>query len=102
MANNLYPVTSPYYNSSIVNKKFLDVMINRPIPKLASDKFWTITETYNMRPDMLAYDLYNNPKLWWVFANRNPNALPDPLFDFTTGKNIYLPQADTLKQVLGL
>lgn len=102
MPNNLYPVTSPYYTTDIVNNKFLDIMLNRPIPKLASDQYWAITATYNMRPDMLAYDLYNDPKLWWVFANRNPNALKDPLFDFITGKQIYLPQADTLKQVLGL
>jgi hypothetical protein len=51
---------------------------------------------------MLAYDLYANPKLWWVFASRNPNALKDPFFDFTTGTSIYLPEAATLKQVLGI
>jgi hypothetical protein len=100
--NNLYPQTSPYFTTGIVNGNFLDVMIDRPIPKLASDRYWIITETYNNRPDMLAYDLYNNPKLWWVFASRNPNALKDPLFDFTVGKGIYLPENATLIQVLGI
>lgn len=100
--NSSYPATSPYYVTGVVNNKFLDVMINRPIPKLSSDRYWTITQQYNLRPDILAYDLYANANLWWVFANRNPNTLKDPLFDFTTGTSIYLPQNSTLTSVLGL
>jgi len=100
--NGIYPSTSPYYNSSVVNKKFLDVMINRPIPALASDVFWTITSVYEYRPDLLAHDLYADSRLWWVFAQRNPNRLKDPYFDFVTGVEIYLPKQDTLKRVLGI
>jgi hypothetical protein len=100
--NNLYPATSPYYVTGVVNNKFLDILNDRPIPKLGSDRYWVITEQYNNRPDMLAYDLYANPKLWWVFASRNPNTLKDPLFDFTTGTGIYLPENSTLIQALGL
>ena len=103
MANNtLYPATSPYYSTDIVNGKFLDVMIDRPIIKEPSDIYWEITLVYEFRPDMLAYDLYANPKLWWVFASRNPNTLADPFFDFTTGTSIYLPENSTLISVLGL
>jgi hypothetical protein len=100
--NSLYPATSPYYTTGVVNNKFLDVMVDRPIPKLGSDRYWTITSQYNLRPDMLAYDLYANSKLWWVFASRNPNALADPFFDFITGTSIYLPANSTLISVLGL
>lgn len=103
MANNsLYPRTSPYYDSEIINGKYLDLMVNRQIPWLASDVAWAITTVYEYRPDLLAYDLYNDSRLWWVFAQRNPNKLKDPLFDFTTGKTIYVPKLDTLKQVLGI
>lgn len=101
-SNNLYPQTSPYFSTGVVNNNFLDVMIDRPIPKLPGDRYWVITPTYNNRPDMLAYDLYNNAKLWWVFASRNPNTLQDPMFDFTTGTGIYLPENSTLIQVLGI
>jgi len=99
--NSLYPSTSPYNRSDIVNSKFLDVMINRPIPLNPSDVYYIIPPIYEYRPDMLAYDLYNDSKLWWVFAQRNPNRLKDPLFDFVTGLGIYLPTIDTLKRVLG-
>lgn len=97
-----YPATSPYYLSTLVNDQFLDVMINRPIPGDPTDVYWTVTPVYNMRPDLLASDLYNDSRLWWVFAQRNPNTLKDPLFDFTTGTGIFIPKLDLLKSVLGL
>ena len=50
--NNLYPRTSPYFNTDIVDAKFLDIMINRPIPMQASDVYWTITQVYEYRPDL--------------------------------------------------
>lgn len=95
-----YPATSPYYLTPIVNNQFLDVMINRPIPGDPTDVYWQITSSYNMRPDLLAYDLYNDSKLWWVFAQRNPNTLKDPLFGFVPGVNIYIPKLDTIKAAL--
>lgn len=98
---NLYPQTSPYYYSSIFNDNFLDVMINRPIPMNPSDVYYTLVPAYEYRPDLFAYDMYNDPRLWWVFAQRNPNRLKDPLFDFKAGLSIYVPKLDTLRQVLG-
>jgi hypothetical protein len=100
--NTTYPATSPYYATGIVNSKFLDVMVDRPILKQQSDIYWEITAVYEYRPDLLAFDLYADSRLWWVFASRNPNRLKDPYFDFVTGLGIYLPKADFLKQLLGL
>lgn len=101
--NNIYPATSPYYNTGVVNGKFLDVMIYRPIPRQPSDVYYEIPKVYEYRPDMLAYDLYSDSRLWWVFAARNPNRLGnDPYFDFVAGLGIYVPKLDTLKQVLGI
>lgn len=100
--NNLYPATSPYNATDVYRSQFLDVMINRPIPMLSSDLYFEIKPVYEYRPDLLAYDLYGDSRLWWVFAQRNPNKLKDPLFDFKTGVSIYLPKLDTLKQVLGM
>ena len=95
-----YPASSPYFNTDIVNRQYLDVMVNRPVPSDPTDVSWSITAGYNLRPDLLAYDLYNDGKLWWVFAQRNPNRLKDPLFDFVTGVTIYLPKADVLRNAL--
>lgn len=95
-----YQATSPYFSTPL-NNQYLSIMVNRSIPKLADDMQFTITETYNLRPDLLAFDLYEDPGLWWVFAQRNPNSIADPLNDFVTGVTIYLPKKSTLKSVLG-
>jgi len=97
-----YPQTSPYHNSEIYNGQFLDIMINVDIPVDTSDTLWGITSTYHLRPDLLAYDLYNDSRLWWVFAQRNPNKLKDPVFDFVEGINIYIPQLSNLQTALGI
>lgn len=98
----MYPATSPYYITEVVNQQFLDVMSDRTLFSDSSDIFWTITATYNLRPDLLAYDLYGDSKLWWVFAQRNPNRLKDPLFDFVEGTSIFLPQQTLIRSALGL
>jgi len=96
-----YSQTSPYYGTPLFDKKFLDILIYRPIPKLADDQLVSISTIYNLRPDLMAYDLYGDASLWWVFAARNPNTLLDPLWDFTAGKVIYLPQKQALITALG-
>ena len=95
-----YDSTSPYFETGY-NQFYLDVMINRPIPKEDDDLQFTINNTYQYRPDLLAYDLYQTPSLWWVFYQRNPNTLQAPPLDFTIGKIIYLPKITTLKSALG-
>jgi|TARA_R110000822_G_scaffold45305_8_gene121281 hypothetical protein len=103
-SNSVYPKTSPYYRAGVIENKFLDVMEPyTAIPRDASDASFTITAKYEFRPDMLAQDLYNDPRLWWVFASRNPNQLgPDPYFNFKTGVQIFVPVMSTLKRVLGI
>jgi hypothetical protein len=100
---SLYGPASPYYSTNIVENKFLDVMIARPIPQNPSDVYMVLSETYQYRPDLLAFDLYNDARLWWVFAARNPNRLgPDPYFDFKAGVGIYVPTQTALTTALGL
>ena len=95
-----YDSTSPYYQTGY-SQFFLDVMVNRPIPKESDDKLWAITQTYQYRPDLLAFDLYNNAVLWWVFYQRNPNTLQAPPLDFSPGTRIYIPKITTLRSALG-
>lgn len=99
----LYTATSPYYDTNVVDSKFLDVMTYRGVPQNPSDVYYEITSVYEFRPDLLAYDLYNDSRLWWVFAARNPNRLgPDPYFNFVAGLGIYIPTIDTLRTTLGI
>ena len=95
-----YDSTSPYFETGY-NQFFLDVMVNRPIPKQDDDLTFTINTTYQYRPDLLAFDLYGIAGLWWVFYQRNPNTLTAPPMDFKVGTLIYLPKITTLKSALG-
>ena len=98
MAN--YDSTSPYFLTGY-NQFYLDVMVDRPLPKESDDLNFTINLTYQYRPDLLAHDLYSDARLWWVFYQRNPNTLTRPPLDFEVGRQIYLPKLSTLKSVLG-
>ena len=104
ISNNIYPQTSPYNRTTIVDGEYLGIMEPyTAIPRDGSDASFTITAQYEFRPDLLAQDLYNDSRLWWVFASRNPNAIgPDPYFNFKTGLNIFVPRMDTLKRVLDI
>jgi hypothetical protein len=95
-----YDSTSPYFTTGYT-QFYLDVMVNRPIPKLPDDRQFLINQTYEYRPDLLAFDLYETATLWWVFYQRNPNTLIAPPLDFKAGTTIYLPKITTLRETLG-
>jgi hypothetical protein len=101
MAKPEYSSSSPYFKTGTFGN-FLDVMTNRPISKLPDDVLYQIDSVYEYRPDLLASDLYGSSALWWVFAQRNPNVLIDPMMDFVAGAIIYIPKLSTLKQDLGV
>jgi len=98
MAN--YNATSPYFTTPY-SQFYLDNMVNRPIPKQNDDNLIKLNQTYQYRPDLLAYDLYQESNLWWVFYQRNPNTLTAPPWDFEAGKMIYIPKITTLRSTLG-
>lgn len=101
MANVKYKNNSPYFQTSLYGN-FLDIMVNRSITKKSDDVLYAIDKIYELRPDLLAADLYGDGALWWVFAIRNPNVLKDPVFDFRSGVQIYIPKKTTLQQELGV
>ena len=80
----------------------MELMDIRPIPAESDDFKYTIEGQYKNRPDLLAYDLYGNPKLWWVFVQRNMSVLKDPIYDFTPGTTIYIPKKSNLEKFLGI
>jgi hypothetical protein len=91
---------SPWYKTTLA-KNYLDVLTIRPVSSEADDYLYTIEPQYTYRPDLLAYDLYEDSNLWWVFIQRNLDVLQDPIWDFVPGTQIYLPKNGNLKQVLG-
>jgi len=96
-----YSKVSPWFNTP-VTQGYLDVMRIRPVAAEVSDFLYIIEAQYKHRPDLLAYDLYGDAGLWWVFTQRNLNVIQDPIFDFVPGAKIYIPQYSKLKVSLGI
>jgi len=97
-----YSSSSPWKNTKFINGQHLGVLAIRPIPAEADDVLYEIEPQYTHRPDLLAYDLYGTPKLWWVFAQRNMDVVKDPVFDIEAGTEIFLPKGPKLKEMLGI
>lgn len=97
----IYSNTSPYSDTQFVGS-YLDVITFRNLPYEKDDILFEITAQYEYRPDLLAYDLYKDSNLWWVFSVRNKDTILDPIYDMVAGKKIYLPKQTTMVKVLGI
>ena len=96
-----YTNASPWAHTR-QNNLYLELMEIRPVPAESDDYRYVIENQYKHRPDLLAYDLYGNAKLWWVFVQRNMSVIKDPIYDFEPGTVIYLPKRSNLEKYLGV
>jgi hypothetical protein len=101
MAIPQYENSSPYFTTPL-NSQYLDILSVRPVSSEVDDFLYTIEPQYTYRPDLLANDLYGDPRLWWVFIQRNIDVLQDPILDFVPGTQIYLCKSNSLTTALGL
>ena len=99
--NVIYKNDSPY-SATKHYSYYLDILQPKRIPFASDDVLYTVVKVHEYRPDLLAFDLYGNPALWWVFQMRNPNAIEDPIWDFRVGLKIYIPKKAALESALGL
>jgi hypothetical protein len=80
---------------------YLEILNFIDIPSEVDDIEFEITSLYMHRPDLLAYDIYGDSQLWWVFVVRNKDVLRDPVYDFVPGQRIFLPKLETIKNAIG-
>ncbi len=92
--------SSPYSKTEYQSNGALGMLNIRPVPAFLDDQLYEIEPQYNHRPDLLAYDLYRDNRLWWVFGQRNLNVIEDFVYDIKTGVKIYIPQPDKVKTLM--
>jgi hypothetical protein len=90
------------WSTTPITKNYLGIFSIRTVSADSDDFLYTIQPQYNLRPDLLAYDLYGDAGLWWVFTQRNMDIIHDPIFDFVAGTQIYIPKNSSLTEILGL
>ena len=95
----IYKKTSPWYITK-QNTLYLELLTLRSIPTSDDDFKYVIENQYMHRPDLLAFDLYQDAKLWWVFAQRNRSILKDPIYDFSPGTTIFCPAKANINAAL--
>ena len=96
-----YAKTSPYYTTR-QGGETLGLLSKRLFAFDPDDILYEIDSFYDNRPDLLAHDLYNSSKLWWVFMHRNMDTIQDPINDFVAGTSIRIPKKTTLEKYLGI
>jgi hypothetical protein len=100
MATINYPVNSPYSATPQLSWR-LGRYQHRAIAPAPTDTRRVLTSRYHHRPDILAFDIYGTPELWWVFMLRNMNLIRDPIYDFVTGIEVVVPSAETIRAAKG-
>ena len=70
------------------------------IPYDDSDYYVEIPTKYDLKPGLMAFDLYGNSQLLWVFSVMNRETINDPLFDFRAGKIIRIPTSTRLNNLI--
>ena len=96
-----YSKVSPYRNTK-ENNLYLELLTIRPVPAEKDDYLYTIENQYQHRPDLLAFDLYGNAGLWWIFVQRNMGVIKDPIYDFEPGVQIYCPKKSNVEKYIGV
>ena len=88
-----YKRTSNLRATPIING-YTDIYRPALVPDFDRTKIVVLTQRFDRRPDLLAYELYGEAKFWWLFPLYNKNAILDPINDFVTGLSIYVPTRD--------
>lgn len=71
-----------------------------PVEIPASDRDIPIVATARTRLDLLAYQYYGTPYLWWVIAQRN--EMDNPVAEVYPGRRILVPDPDAVRARLSL
>jgi hypothetical protein len=102
MISAIYNASSPYSVTPQTNK-YVTYLDHWTVPTLSystEDQYIYLGEKYRHRPDLLSYDWYGTPKLWWVFSVYNVNTIKDPIYDMVPGIQVLIPSKSNLTGLL--
>lgn len=92
-ASSLVDSNSRYINSEVVyygEQKFItfETYLRSPYVSNGSESVMLITKGIEYRPDLVSYDVYGIPDLWWKILEAN--SMND-IWDFKVGITIFIP-----------
>ncbi|MAZ56864.1 hypothetical protein CL653_03665 [bacterium] len=96
--SSLKQSVSSVYSKTVSRHGFMGKYVHRNIPPSNNDTTIELDLKYENAPDLLAYDLYGDAKLWWVIPQRN--GLEDPVWDMVGGMSLIIPSLNTVKKAI--
>jgi hypothetical protein len=84
-----YNNTSMYRNTPM-NAKYLGNYVP-PITLTNDTKTITVESKYKHRPDLLAFDLYGDASVWWIFTLFNRDNIVNPMYDLEPEMKLIVP-----------
>jgi hypothetical protein len=95
----MYKSHSPWSKTSVLYGRVLDIQKKRNLFRDPMNEFIPIPQEFDKRPDLFSFEKYGTAKYWWIFAQRNPDDIIDPINDFTAGKYIYVPSRSNIDKM---
>jgi len=92
--------SNSFYSKTSNDGFYMSYYVPRELPKSTDDYYYIIPTKYDLKPGQLAYDLYGDAQLMWIFSVYNRDILQDPLFDFRAGKIIRIPTKQRLENII--
>jgi len=85
---------SRYVNQNVIyygENKFItfDTYIRKPYKPTGKEKIMVITKGVEYRPDLVSYDVYGIPDVWWRILQTN--GMKD-IWEFKAGVTIRIPE----------
>ncbi|BBM62151.1 TPA: baseplate wedge protein 53 [Escherichia coli] len=94
-----YSQYSPY--AKVKQTWYLGYTLPRDIVPADTDDFYEIPLKYEYQPWRLAYEMYGNERLYYIFALLNPDILgEDPIYNFKSGVTIRIPANQRVQNYL--
>jgi hypothetical protein len=91
-----------YLRNTGYRKFFLDVA---NLPKIDTTKgdYIVVPMECENRMDLFSYQQYGSSRLWWVIALANADMIKDPIWDFKSGMQVFVPRdSDLLEKIAGV
>lgn len=93
-----FKINTRYTNGfTDLNAEGIEFLVLRKALKLepdAGDTYITITQEYLKRPDLISFNAYGTPRLWWALYEFN--NIQDPIFGLRIGQLFRIPALDRL------
>lgn len=99
MSNSNYYSGKSYLRNTTIRKFFLDIA---SLPRIDYSKgdYIIVPPQCEHRIDLFSYMQYGSSRMWWLIALANDNIIRDPIWDFKSGMNVFVPRDNALLEKL--